>query len=290
MPRWVRGLFAAALVATVATVPALPAQAAANATPSYQIKLQIDPAKVLDGNHQFTTTAVSELSIGNQNGLEQAQYLDSSPTQLAAAGWSVRIKREDGSSSLKLTYKKRFGIDNGGTAAKDIDRALDQANSAGFDSSDTNYAAQVNLSYSASTLDFSVTKKAKASGLGDGELPGSKDSRSLAVAQIPGKLDNWKQDNWKQDNWAEDILSSAKVYGPVRQSSYPANIGGHSVDLQLTPLNTAAGVRYYLEASVDADDLGTANGIRSDVMSALDAKGWLLPENAFKTDLVLANY
>ncbi|MDN5668787.1 hypothetical protein [Arthrobacter russicus] len=285
MPRWVRTFLAAALAAVAIAAPSLPAQAAENATPGYQIKLQLDPAKVLDSNHRFTSAAVAALSIGSQNGLEKAQYLDSSSQQLAAEGWSSRIKREDGADSLKITYKKRFSIDNGGTAEKDIDKALDRANDAGFDASDSNYAAQVNMSYSVSTLDFSVNKKVKASGLGSSDLPAGKDSRSFAVDQLPGKLDKWKS-----GNWAKDILASAKVYGPVTQTSYSASISGHPVDLQLTPLNTAKGVRYYLEASVDSDTLQAAGKIRGDLISALDGKGWLLHENAFKTDLVLANY
>lgn len=41
-----------------------------------------------------------------------------------------------------------------------MDRALEEARDAGFDSSDDNYTAQVNASYASTTLDFSHKKEA----------------------------------------------------------------------------------------------------------------------------------
>lgn len=290
LPRWTALLAAAAVVAATISGPAalespLSARAASNASPTYQIKLRLDPAKVLDSNGKFTATSSSKLSISSESGYELAQYIDDSAQDLASEGWSMRIKRDNGAGAQKLTYKKRFSIANGGTAAKDINATLDTANDSGFSSSDTNYDAQVNMSYTISTLDFSNKKKASADSLNDDQLPGGADSIDVVQSNLPGKLSKWRS-----NNWVSSVIDKSRIYGPVRQSNYSATIGGHAVDLQLTPMKSQNGSYSYLEVSADATKLGDATAIRSDVIKTLDGLGRLLHENAFKTDLVLANY
>lgn len=265
---------------------ALPAHAAGNADPSFQVKLLIDPTKALSASGVPLSATNSAFDLDGASGVEAAEYLDSSSLQLEDLGWSVRVRHDDDDDKVKETYKKRYDIAGDGTSQSALDDALDQANDDSFDADEDDYDAQVDLSYNKATLDFSDDKKADADGLGSGELPSASDARDDVVNDLPGKMADLNS-----KNWAKDILSDAHIYGPVVQTDYPGTIAGHDVELQVTPMKGAPGTSgYWAEISADADTLDQAIDLRSDIENVLNAKGWLLPVNAFKTEQILASY
>lgn|GEM_PF-580431 len=277
----------AAVAACLAVGAAVPAQAAANADPSYQIKLQLKGALVVDpSTGKPTAAATKALHLVDADDVQYTQYIDDAAHDLDGAGWSVRVRHDAGDDQLKLTYKARFDIDGVMTDKDNIEDALDDANDHNLDSSDTNYDAQVNMSYNRATLDFSVDKKEDTS-LAEGELPDAAASASVLNANLPGKM----EDLGDSKHWASDVVSHGHVYGPLKQTAYTAKVGGVDAELQITPMvGGTDGSGYYVEVSADADGFKDAIAARSALLSELTADGYLRPVDAFKTDLALANY
>ncbi|MGQ4515966.1 hypothetical protein [Streptomyces sp. DW26H14] len=272
--------------AALAAAWAVPAHAADTADPSFQVKLLLDPAATLGTTGSPLPATTTALSLGTSSGVEAAEYLDSSSLQLENEGWSVRVRHDDDDDKVKETYKKRYAIEGDGTDADALDDALDQAADDSFDADEEDYDAQVDLSYNKATLDFSDDKKADADGLGSGELPSAADARDDVVGDLPGKL----EDLGSKD-FAKNILAGAHIYGPVVQTDYPGSLAGHTVELQITPMHDApGGSGYWAEVSADASTLSSAVDLRDDLVNALNSRGWLIPQNAFKTEQILATY
>ncbi|WP_329458366.1 hypothetical protein [Streptomyces sp. NBC_01497] len=272
--------------AALAAAWTLPAHAADNADPGFQVKLLVDPTKILGSSGTPLAAANSAFGLGKASGVEAAEYLDSSSRQLENEGWSVRVRHDDADDQVKETYKKRYAIAGDGTDADALDDALDQAADDSFDADEEDYDAQVDLSYNQATLDFSDDKKADADGLGSGKLPSAADARDDVVNDLPGKLDDLGS-----KNFAADILAGAHIYGPVVQTDYPGTLAGQAVELQITPMHGApGGSGYWAEISADATSLPKAVALRTSIVNALNAHGWLIPQNAFKTEQILATY
>ncbi|MCF3962266.1 hypothetical protein [Streptomyces fuscigenes] len=272
--------------AALAVSVAVPAHAADNADPGFQVKLLVDPTKTLGAGGTPLATADTAFGLGKASGVEAAEYLDSTSRQLQNQGWSVRVRHDDNDDEVKETYKKRYAIAGDGTDADALDDALDQAADDSFDADEEDYEAQVDLSYNQATLDFSDDKKADAKGLGSGKLPSAADARDDVVDDLPGKLDDLGS-----KDFAANILAAAHIYGPVVQTNYPGTLAGHTVELQITPMHGApGGSGYWAEISADAKSLPAAVDLRDDIVDALNSRGWLIPQNAFKTEQILATY
>ncbi len=251
-------------------------------TPTYQIKLRLDPAAALTMARRPTDAVITALHLATAPERNAVQYLDTDSLELCAEGWSVRIKRDESAGKFCLTFKKRY------PAGGDLSGVLNRANDEGFDATDTNYDAQVDWSFTTRTLDLAADKKMPADNYRGLRMPDDDASREMVLRadKLPGKLGKWRP-----DNWAATQLHHARVHGPVVESAYHGHFAGNKVQLQITPLRDRDGVGYeYVEVSAEATDLPTAAALRDRLIATLDAAGWLLHEDAFKTDLVLESY
>ncbi|OBT83332.1 hypothetical protein VE02_08694 [Pseudogymnoascus sp. 03VT05] len=120
-----RGLFAAAAVSLAA---ASLASAAGNMVPNYEVKLLMNPTVVLGSDFKLKSEVLSAFAMPTTVTKINVQFLDDDAETLYNAGWSPRIRNMEGESDYDLTYKKRYAV-----SGNDIDRALTQANSEGFD-------------------------------------------------------------------------------------------------------------------------------------------------------------
>ncbi|MFJ7203429.1 hypothetical protein ACIQWR_07840 [Streptomyces sp. NPDC098789] len=261
---------------------------AANAAPTYQVKLLVDPHRILRADGTPLDRAAAALGLGQSSGFEVTQYMDDAELSFAGEGWIIRFRHDDAEDRLRLTYKTRFDIVGDGTDPAAVEEALDRANAHRFDCRATNYDPQVNLSYSRATLDFSNKKREPAPDLLPGALPDPAECRAIALDRLPGKMRNWPA---KPAGWAEAVAASPLIHGPVRQTNYPGEVLGHAVELQITPLCDADGREsWFAEITAKADTFAEAVRLRADLMGKLRAEGWLLKRNAFKTDLVLGRH
>lgn len=180
-----------------------PAQAASDAVPTYEVKINLTTA-ALDASHTPLAAVKSAFGITGSAKARSYTYYDTGTQALDTQGWSVRLRHKSG-SSFEESYKKRFTVTDG-----DIDGALTTADAAGFDSGDTNYDAEVDWGYAKQTLSFSNEKSHSDSGYSGTAMPSSSTGLSWLVNEIPGKLQDWNT-----DNWGKTTLQASRSHGPV---------------------------------------------------------------------------
>ncbi|MEU6401713.1 hypothetical protein [Streptomyces sp. NPDC046985] len=273
---------AASLSATAAVLaPAQPASAASNAVPTYEVKIDLTTA-ALDASHNPTSAVKSAFGITGSAKARSYEYFDTDALALNAQGWDVRLRHKSG-SSFEETYKKRFTVTGG-----DIDAALDQANDAGFDSSDTNYDAEVDWGYAKQTLSFSDEKSHSASGYSGTAMPSSSTGRGWLVNDIPGKLQDWGS-----SGWGSTTLAASRAHGPVTSQVWSgAWESSDDASLEVLPVKAASGsgTEYVVELSFKTDDYDDAAALHSDAIATADAHGWLYRGDVLKTQLILDRY
>lgn len=260
-----------------------PAVADANADPTYEVKIDLTSA-ALTSSGTPTAAVLSAFGLGSSGAQRSYEYLDTSALDLDGQGWDVRIRHKSG-KDLELSYKKRFAVNGSDEAA--VDDALDTANAAGFDASDTNYDAEVDWGYSKQTLSFSNEKSASAKSYSGTSLPSGSTAVRLGVSNCPGKLQDWSG-----KNWGTDTLQSSRVHGPVTSTVWSGSYDGEDASLEVLPVRSSdgSGTERVVEFSVKVGDRATAADVRSDAIALADSRGWLLHGDVLKTQLVLTRY
>ncbi|KQR97426.1 hypothetical protein ASG12_15955 [Williamsia sp. Leaf354] len=253
------------------------AHADANAVPDYEVKLDF-LASAIDGSGVPTSAVRSAFGLSATASTRSYEYFDTGSRALKGQGWSVRLRHKSG-KDLELNYKKRFDVTNG-----NVNAALTTANSAGFDSSDTNYDAQVDWGYAQQELSFSNDKSSSASKYSGTTLPGESTARALLVSNIPGKLDDWTA-----KNWGTDRLTESAAHGPVTTKVYSGSWQGTapSIEVLAVPAASGSGTQTVIEFSFTVDTQSEASNLRSQAISIADGKGWLYHGDILKTDLIL---
>lgn len=258
-----------------------PVSAAPNAVPSYEVKFIAKPEAVLTPEGNVQGEVIEQLGLASTPQAIGVAFYDTDELALNEQGWNVRFRKKEDKSNYELTYKKRYPILNG-----DIDAALTLANKEGFDSSDTNYEAEVDWGYSKQTLSFSNTKKISTNAVG-AQLPSEQDMLTMLLDKLPGKLNKWSA-----PNWGKQILSQSRVYGPLVFYRYEGQWEGQKLTLEVWPIRNSegTGTEDLVEISFKTDDRTTATILRSELMDLLELNGWLLPVDGLKTQLILERY
>lgn len=282
---WARRFAAAPAIAlaTVAVVlsPATSAHADANADPTYEVKIDLTTA-ALDASHNPTSAVKAAFGITGSAKARSYAYYDTDGQDLNGQGWDVRLRHKSG-SDFEESYKKRFPVVNG-----DIDAALDEANAAGFDSSDTNYDAEVDWGYANQTLSFSNEKSHSGSSYSGTSMPTGATGLGWLVNEIPGKLEDWNS-----KNWGKDTLQAARVHGPVTSKVYDgAWESSDDASIEVLPVVGASGsgTDYVVELSLKTDDYADAAQLHQDAISVAQSHGWLYQGDILKTQLILDRY
>ncbi|KFY65704.1 hypothetical protein V496_02400 [Pseudogymnoascus sp. VKM F-4515 (FW-2607)] len=159
------------------------AQPASNMVLKYEVKLLIDPTIVLDSSNKLMPTVLDSFTVATTAIKMNVQFLDTNFKDIYNSGWSPRIRKLQGEADFKLTYKRRYKIDNG-----DIDAALTIADKDGFDLANTTYKAQV---------------------------PSEKNSRDMLIEKAPIEFNDSNG-----TNWGTDELNKSRIYRPVLAERY----------------------------------------------------------------------
>ncbi|MFI7006654.1 hypothetical protein [Streptomyces sp. NPDC050145] len=261
--------------------PGAPAYAAANAVPSYEVKINLTAA-ALDASHAPTVGVRSAFGITGSAKARSYSYHDIDAQALDGEGWSVRLRHKEG-SSFEESYKKRFPVVDG-----DIGAALNTANTEGFDSTDTNYKAEVDWGYAKQTLSFSAEKSHSATGYSGTSMPSSDTGRTWLVNDIPGKLQNWGS-----GGWGEGVLQASRAHGPVTSQVFKGAWGASDdASIEVLPVVSAGGTgtEYVVELAFKTDSYTDAADLHSDAITVAEANGWLYHGDILKTQLILDRY
>lgn len=281
---WLGALASAVCVAVLSVSLAAPApvKAASNMVPDYEVKLLMSPSAVLGSDNKLTSAVRTAFGMPETVTKMNVQFLDTDDQDIYTNGWTPRIRKTEGESDFELTYKKRFPITGG-----NIDAALTAANADGFDSSDTNYEAQVEWGYQKQTLSISRAKTASKSGYSGMDLPSAKDSRKLLKDNAPGKFEDYLY-----NNWGTDMLDDSRIYGPVLAKRSTGTWNGFKTYIEVWPILNAAGTgtEYVVEISFKTTSRTTASQKHDELITYLQSKGWFLPQDSLKTQLIMDRY
>lgn len=255
-------------------------EAAANAVPTFEVKFLLNSDLVLNDDLTLRDQVKDIFHMEEPAARMLVEYFDTASLSLNDSGWNVRFRKKEDKKKYEMTYKKRYAVTNGNITA-----ALDQANREGFSAADTNYEAEIDWGYSKQTLSFSNNKDESAStGLA---LPSSKDTLEMLVSSIPGKLDKTNA-----PGWGTAALKQAYAHGPVLVSKYSGTFEGLETAIELWPIVSADGngTENIVEISFKTDQYQTAASGREQLLQLLESKGWLVPADSLKTNLVLERY
>ncbi|MCZ8521630.1 MULTISPECIES: hypothetical protein [Paenibacillus] len=277
----VASILCAAVISVTAAVPTT-AQAASNMVPDYEVKMLMPPSAVLGGDAKLTADVKSAFGMPDTVTKMNVQFLDTDDQALNQNGWNTRIRKTEGESGFELTYKKRYPVTN-----NDIDGALSNANLDGFDVNDSNYEAQIEWGYQKKTLSISRKKSGSKSGYSGMDLPNLKDSRSLLVNHAPDQFDD---DLFS--GWGTGALSGSRIYGPVLAKRSEGTWSGLKTYIEVWPVKNAAGtgMEYIVEISFKTKDRAAASAKSAALQTYLQSKGWFLPQDSLKTQVILDRY
>ncbi|MCU6796267.1 hypothetical protein OB236_29505 [Paenibacillus sp. WQ 127069] len=282
--KWLGGLASVVCTAVLAVSISIPApvQAASNMVPDYEVKLLMQPSAVLGSDGKLTSTVRAAFGMPSTVTKMNIEFLDTNAKDIYTNTWIPRIRKTEGESDFELTYKKRYPIVN-----DNITAALTLANQEGFDSSDTNYDAQVEWGYMNKTLSISNKKTGKKSGYSGMDLPSASDSRKLLKDNVPGKMDKWLY-----NGWGTDMLNASRVYGPVLAKRSIGTWSGLETYIEVWPIKDAAGtgIENVVEISFKTNSSTTASTKHDQLITYLQSQGWFLAQDSLKTQLIMDRY
>ena len=254
------------------------AAAAKPAPPGVEVKLFLDPSVTLDARDQPSRDLLTTFQVTGNPVTIKMQFLDGRGLELHKAGWNVRFRTVQGKDKMELTYKRRYPVPSGLAAA------LAGAERDGFDAREKDYEPELEWGYQQETLTFSNEKPKEST---NPTLPSLANARALAVNEMPGKLERFRP-----GRWAKDILSGARIYGPVEGRRWT---GRHrdidddiSIEVWTLPGASGTDTERIVEVSFkkkERSDKAVAK--REALLKLLEQKGWLLPRDVLKTTLIL---
>jgi len=274
--------FSSLVTATATVIFASMVQAASNMVPDYEVKLLLDPAKVLGSDHKLTPSVLSTFAMPTTVTKMNVQFLDTSIEEIYNTGWSPRLRKIEGVADFEVTYKKRYAITGG-----DIDAALTTANNEGFDSDTTKYDAQIEWGYRKQTLSISRKKTASGSGYRGMDLPGTSRSRTFMIEDASDRFDDWLF-----NDWGTGALAVSRIFGPVLAKRSIGTWSGLKLYIEVWPIIDVAGTgtEYIVEASFKTTSRTTASSKHDGLINFLQDKGWFLAQDSLKTQLIMERY
>ncbi|MGA5676980.1 hypothetical protein ACPCHR_04450 [Bacillus bombysepticus] len=252
--------------------------AASPIKPSFEVKLLLKPEQVLGDNKEMKQEVLEHFQAGTKYERIQVQFLDTANKSLSEEGWFARIRKKEFSKDFELTYKKRYPIPNGV-----IQDALEVAKKEGFDSNTDSYEAEIDWGFEKKTLSISNKKSYSAKGYGILDLPNEQAAQNMLIEKLPGKMNKWLY-----TNWGEEMLKSSRIYGPVLMKRYTGEFENIKANIEIWPLSNTGKLEddFVIEVSFKTNEESIATKQRELLMASLEKKGWLLPKDSLKTELI----
>ena len=246
--------------------------------PSFEVKLLLKPEQVLGYNKEMKQEVLENFQAGTKYERIQVQFLDTANKSLSDEGWFARIRKKEFSKDFELTYKKRYPIQNGV-----IQDALEVAKKEGFDSNTDSYEAEIDWGFEKKTLSISNKKSYSAKGYGILDLPNKQAAQNMLTDKLPGKMNKCLY-----TNWGEEMLKNSHIYGPVLMKRYTGEFENIKANIEIWPLSNTGKLEddFVIEVSFKTNEESIATKQRELLMAGLEKKGWLLPKDSLKTELI----
>ncbi|WP_270340636.1 hypothetical protein [Bacillus mobilis] len=252
--------------------------AASPMKPSFEVKLLLKPEQVLGYSKEINQEVLEYFHAGTNYERIQVQFLDTANKDLSSEGWFARIRKKEFSKDFELSYKKRYPIQNGV-----IQDALEVAKKDGFDSKTDNYEAEIDWGFEKKTLSISNKKSYSAKGYEVLDLPNERAAQNMLIEKLPGKMNKWLY-----TNWGEEMLTNSRIYGPVLMKRYTGEFENIKTNIEVWPLSNTGKIEddFVIEVSFKTSEESVATKQRELLMKSVEQKGWLLPKDSLKTELI----
>ncbi|MEH7150824.1 hypothetical protein V7095_10410 [Bacillus thuringiensis] len=247
--------------------------------PSFEVKLLLKPEQVLGYNKEIKPEVLKHFQAGTNYEKIQVQFLDTVNKNLSNEGWFARIRKKEFSKDFELTYKKRYPIQNGV-----IQDALEVAKKDRFDSNTDSYKAEIDWGFEKKILSISNEKNYSAKGYGILDLPNEHAAQNMLIEKLPGKMNSWLY-----TNWGEKMLRGSRIYGPVLMKRYTGEFKNIKTNMEIWPLSNTGKIEddFVIEVSFKTNEENIATKQRELLMASMEKKGWMLPKDSLKAELIL---
>ncbi len=272
---------------------------------SYEVKLLLDSDKALGEDHRLKEEIRQAFHMRELPNSYLVAYMETPDKEFLSVGWINRVRAQTGREKIRLTYKKRFPIQNG-----DIDAALSAAAAEGLAKDDAQFPTEIDWGYEKMTLSFShnvdLSEETAAN-----ELPEKHAAMEMIAANMPdienegticancsdrstGSEAETKVpaaepagDGEKQE-WGIETLRKAQMVGPVCFLRYTGKMkNGALAHIEIWPVPDGTETQYIVEFSAKFRRFADAERMRRKAISRLDKMGILLHTDALKTQMIL---
>ena len=252
---------------------------------AYEIHLLLNSDLILDENHLLTQEYLDLFDARNTYKTFSLAYYETKERDFFEEGWINRIRlkyEEDDENDFKLTYKKRYPIQD-----KDLLSAIFLSQNEGFNLLDGSWEPEIDWGYTGMTLSLSSETSIPADTEETIADLHPEEGFSMMAENMPVE-----EQNWKDDGWGTLTFESAEMAGPIFFNRYKGNYLDRSVTVEIWEIHDERDdtVHYLSELSFKADDYLDASSCRKMMMDALLDLGILLKVDSLKTQQMLDAY
>lgn len=278
MPHAGLTLVLVALVAASAAAPRLGGPPEPAAPKRCDVRFALAPAACLGAGGDLTREVREAFRIDGVGVGLKVQFLDTPSLGLDRAGWTVRQQLAEGGRA-EIVFRRRYPVLDSPAAA--LRRAADD----GFHAGEIDFDASVEWGESARAVCFTRTKALGPPGARPTGLPGAEDARTLALGEMPGKLNLVNR-----PGWAATALAEARVFGPVSGRHWDGRLagGGEPVRLDVWEVGPPEAGPAFLAELTCPTGLDGADATRAGLRKVLADRRWLatsdrpLPQRVFE--------
>ena len=270
---------------------------------SYEVKLLLDSDKTLGEDHRLKEEIRQAFHMKEMPNSYLVAYMETPDKDFLSVGWINRVRARTGHEKIRLTYKKRFPIQNG-----DIDAALSAAAAEGLTKDDAQFPTEIDWGYEKMTLSFShnvdLSEETAAN-----ELPEKHAAMDMIAANMPAienagticadcsdrSTGSEAEANGpaadpagERQEWGIETLQKAQMVGPVSFLRYTGKMkNGVFAHIEIWPVEDGTQTQYIVEISAKFKRFADAERMRRKAISRLDKMGILLHTDALKTQMIL---
>ena len=104
----------------------------------------------------------------------------------------------------------------------------------------------------------------------------------MLIEKLPGKMNKWLY-----TNWGEEMLKNSRIYDYVLMKRY-TEFENIKANIEIWPLSNTGKLEddFVIEVSFKTNEESIATKQRELLMASLEKKGWLLPKDSLKTELI----
>ena len=252
---------------------------------SYEIHLLLNSDLVLNENHLLKQEFLDIFGADDSYKTFSLAYYETNERDFFEEGWINRIRlkyEEDDENDFKLTYKKRYSVQEG-----DFLSAIRLSQADGFILLKGSWEPEIDWGYTGMTLSISAEISIPADTEETIADLHPAEGFSMMIENMPVE-----EQNWKDVGWGIQTFESAELAGPIFFNRYKGNYLCQNVTIEIWEIHDERDdtVHYLSELSFKAEDYQKASTSRKVMMDALLDLGILLKVDSLKTQQMLDAY